>query len=138
MTTEATPTENRATHTLRQQGGFGAVLTVDELLDRLVETSLWDKEGDDFNPDTFEKDAAEHIKNYEISEFGVIGGPGISDASKNPIIIQNVALYMDAFFFQNRTSLKNYSVCSDANDRDCLKLAVSIVLSHNISNGRIK
>jgi hypothetical protein len=49
------------------------VSSVDRLLDGLVETRLWDKEGDGFNPGTFEKDAAEHIKNYvyEISNFWV-------------------------------------------------------------------
>jgi hypothetical protein len=108
-----TGTRDSATRSTLQQGGFGPVSSVDELLDRFVETRLWDKEGDEFNPDTFEKDAAEHIKNYEIDKFGAIGGPGISDASKNPIIIQNVALYLDVHFFQDRTSLKIYSVNSE-------------------------
>jgi hypothetical protein len=38
---------------------------------------------------------AEHIKNYNISEFEVIGG--IYDDSKSPIVINNVALYKDIF-----------------------------------------
>jgi hypothetical protein len=122
-----------ATSTLRQ-GGFGPVSSVDELLDRLVVTRLWDKEGDEFNPDTFEKNAAEHVKNYEISKFGAIGGPGILDVSKNPIVIQNVALYMDVHFFQDRTSLKMYSVNSEGMKREMTRRGFSEVLVTHLTD----
>jgi hypothetical protein len=69
---------------------------VDTVLDQLVAARLWDKEGDNLNPDTPLKRMLQSISRTErFLSLGAIGGRGIQEDSKNPIIINTVALYKD-------------------------------------------
>lgn len=131
-TTDARATaDDDRTSTIRPHPPSG---TIDELLDALTVTRDWDKEFGDFNPDTFEMDAACHVTKYGINKHGAIAGAGVTNQAKQPVVLEQVALFKDVFFFVNPFTNKVTSVSTEAMRDEMVRRGFRQILVDHITD----
>jgi hypothetical protein len=113
--------------------GFAApVSSVEELVDRYARARVWDNECEDFNPDTFEKDAESHIKNFGIDKLGAI--VGIQGNETRQVVVKNVALFTEVHFVRDPFTLKTISVSTEDMKQDMVRRGFDAIMVDHITD----
>jgi hypothetical protein len=133
METNSEQNDAQSAATTRNHGGSVApVSSVEELCDRYAEARVWDDEFDNFNPDTFEKDAESHIKNFEIDKLGAV--TGIQGTEIRQVVVKNVALFNEVHFIRDPFTLKTISVSTADMKQDMVRRGFDAIMVNHVTD----